>query len=44
MTLSLSLNTAIKPVLKGHLKGDKTKVLMGYGTLMKVKSIAECSP
>ena len=34
----------VKPVLSGHLKIDKTKVLMECGTLMKVKSIAECSP
>ena len=33
----------IKPVLSGHLKIDKTKVLMENGSLMKVKSIAECS-
>ena len=34
----------VKPVLSGHLKIDKTKVLMGNGSLMKVESIAECSP
>ena len=33
---------AVKPVLSGHLKRDKTKVLMEYGSLMKVESIAEC--
>ena len=33
-----------KPVLSGHSKIDKTKVLMTNGSLMKVKSIAECSP
>ena len=33
----------VKPVLNGHSKIDKTKVLMTNG-LMKVKSIAECSP
>ena len=33
----------VKPVLSGHLKIDKTKVLMVNGNLMKVKSIAECS-
>ena len=32
-----------KPVLSGHLKIDKTKVLMENGSLMKVESIAECS-
>ena len=34
----------VKPVLSGHLKIDKTKVLMENGSLMKVESIAECSP
>ena len=33
-----------KPVLSGHLKIDKTKVLMENGSLMEVESIAECSP
>ena len=33
----------VKPVLS-HLKIDKTKVLMEDGSLMKVESIAECSP
>ena len=32
-----------KPVLSGHSKIDKTKILMTYGSLMKVESIAECS-
>ena len=31
----------VKPVLNGHLKIDKTKVLMENGSLMKVESIAE---
>ena len=34
----------VKPVLNGHSKLDKTKILMTNGSLMKVKSIAECSP
>ena len=34
----------VKPVLSGHLKIGKTKVLMENGSLMKVESIAECSP
>ena len=34
----------VKPVLSGHSKIDKTKILMTNGTLMKVESIAECSP
>ena len=33
----------VKPILSGHLKIDKTKVLMENGSLMQVKSIAECS-
>ena len=32
----------VKPVLSGHLKIDKTKVLMVNGNLMNVVSIAEC--
>ena len=31
-------------VLSGHLKIDKTKVLMEKGSLMKAESIAECFP
>ena len=33
----------VKPVLSGHSKIDKTKVLMTNGSLMRVESIAECS-
>ena len=34
----------VKPVLSGHSKVDKTKILiMTDGSLMKVVSIAECS-
>ena len=36
-------NERVKPVLSGHSKIDKTKVLKTNGSLMKVKSIAECS-
>ena len=32
----------VKPVLRGHSKIDKTKILKTNGSLMKVKSIAEC--
>ena len=39
---SMKLHT-VKPVLSGHLKTDKTKVLKTKDSLMKVKSIAECS-
>ena len=31
-----------KSVLSDHLKLEKTMVLMEYGSLMKVESIAEC--
>ena len=34
----------VKPVLSGYSKIDKTKILMTNGGLMKVESIAECSP
>ena len=34
----------VKPVLNGHSKIDITKNLMTNGSLMKVGSIAECSP
>ena len=38
------LACTVKSVLNGHLKIDKTKVLIVNGSLMKVESIAECSP
>ena len=38
----LSCHT-VKPVLSGHSKMDKTKVLKTNGSLMKVESKAECS-
>ena len=38
------LEYTVKPVLSDHLKIDKTKVLKTNGNLMKVESIAECSP
>ena len=34
----------IKPVLSGHSKIDKTKVLVGNSSIMEVESIVECSP
>ena len=34
----------VKPALSDHSKIDKTKILMTNGSLMKVESIAECSP
>ena len=36
-----SLKTSVKPVLSGHTKIDKTKVLKTNGNLMKVESIAD---
>ena len=37
---NIEFNNTIKPVLSGHSKIDKTKILMTNGSLMKVKSIA----
>ena len=37
------LNGTVKPILSGHSKIDKTKMLKTNGSLMKVESIAECS-
>ena len=39
----LSIASTVKPVLSSHSKMDNTKVLKTNGSLMKVKSIAECS-
>ena len=39
-----AIQCTVKSVLRDHLKIDKTKVLMENGSLMKVESIAECSP
>ena len=38
------LSNTVKPVLSVHSKIDKMKVLKTNGSLMKVKSIAGCSP
>ena len=35
---------SIKPVFKGHSKIYKTKIFMTNGSLMKIESIAQCSP
>ena len=43
-TMTLCKKSTVKPVLSGHSKKDKTKVLMANGSLMQVKRIAECSP
>ena len=37
------INNTVKPVLSGHSKIDKTKVLKTDGSLVQVESIAECS-
>ena len=34
----------VKPVKNGHSKIDTTTLLITIGNLMKVESIAECSP
>ena len=39
----LKTGFTVKPVLSGHLKIEKSKVLMGNGSLIEVDSIAECS-
>ena len=36
-------HNTVKPVLSGRLKIDKTKVFKPCGSLMQVKSTAECS-
>ena len=43
--ISVLEDCTVKPVLSGHSKLDKTKVLETHGTcsLMKVESSAECS-
>ena len=33
----------VKPVISGHSKVDKTKILLTNGSLMNIKSIAECN-
>ena len=42
--LIVLFSDTVKPVLSGHLKIDIIKVLMENGSVMKVESIAECSP
>ena len=42
MWASLLNSGTVKPVLSGHSKIDKTKILMANGSLMQVKSFAEC--
>ena len=41
--LIIQTTDAVKPVLSGHSKIDKTMVLKTNGSLMKVESIAERS-
>ena len=38
------MQCTVKPVQNGQSKIDKTKILMTNGSLIKVESIAECSP
>ena len=40
----ISVASTVKLDLSDHSKVDKTKILKTNGSLMKVKSIAECSP
>ena len=40
----LPIHDYSKPVLSGHSKIDKTRMLMTNGTIMKVENIAECYP
>ena len=35
------MSYTVKPVLSGHSKINKTKILMTNGSLMKIESIAE---
>ena len=44
VTIIVYIEITVKSVLSGHSKIDKTKTIMTNGSLMKVKSIAECSP
>ena len=41
--LRTQVQNTVKPVLSGHSKIDKTKILMTDVSLMMVESIAECS-
>ena len=42
MYLLSNLSITVKPVLRGHLETDKTKVLLENGSLMKAERIAVC--
>ena len=44
LSLLTSIGYTVKPVLRGHSKIEKTMILMTNGSIMKVESIAECSP
>ena len=44
LKIKLNREDAVNPVLSGHSKMYKTKVLMENGSLMKVENIAECFP
>ena len=40
----VAFSITVEPVLSDHSKIDKANILMVNGSLMKVESIAECSP
>ena len=42
--VSIPKRGTLKPVLSGHSEIGKTKILMTNGSLMKLETIAECSP
>ena len=37
------MKITVEPVLSGHSKIDKTRILMTNGSLMKIECIADCS-
>ena len=43
LKISIDNVDTVKPVFSGHSKIDKTKALKTDGSLMQIKSIAECS-
>ena len=43
-SVCFSDKVTVIPALSGHSKIDKTKILKTNGSLMKIESIAECSP
>ena len=41
IAMYVTIYNTVKPVLSGHSQIDKTKILMTYGSLMKVESISD---